>query len=507
MHGVRIIAVGLIVLGWGGRGWSQEYVPTEPGLNASLKVGDLVFIDVFRHPELSTTTQLDANGNVMLPHLGPVDLLGLSEEQASARVTAALASILKRPRATVSLSAGFAGGGTRTEAMTMEMIPLMNADAGNLAETLQGMSSRGGSVSSDRDTNTLIITDTPAVIQNMMSVVARLDRMQSQITQVRIEARIAEVRVGAMKELGVRWFVQGNEAMGGYYGLPTQDSRLRSLRSTNDPLINERIDNNAGGGVGRRFVDQPNFDRRMNVPIQVPTGGQMFFGLLNQHIDLGVMLDALIADDNAELLASPSILTVNRRPAEINMIEEFPYTKFGTTSLGSVVSGTDFLDLGIKLTVTPFVKQDEAGPYVQLNLNPEVSYASGSSNGVPIRAVRSSESIANVRDSQTLVIGGIFRNELRELEEKVPGLGSLPLLGTLFRHKEKADIRTELMVFVTPTIHTSPESVTWDRMIDIEQLRALNPESHVLKALGEQRQGVPLTEDEAERTGDAVDAP
>jgi type II secretory pathway component GspD/PulD (secretin) len=198
-------------------------------------------------------------------------------------------------------------------------------------------------------------------------------------------------------------------------------------------------------------------------------------------------------------LANPSILTVNRKPAEINMIEEFPYQAFGTTDLGSVVSGTSFLDLGIKLTVTPFVKQDDTGPYVQLKLNPEVSYASGSSNGVPIRAVRSSENIANVRDAQTLVIGGIFRNELRDLEEKVPGLGNIPLLGNLFKHKEKSDVRTELMVFVTPTIHTTPETVTWDRMIDVEQLRALNPESIVLKALGEQRQGAPLTEDEAGR--------
>ncbi len=479
---------------------TQEYVGSEPAAaNSFLKSGDLVFVDVFRHPELSTTTQLDANGNVTIPNIGPVSLSGLSEIQASERITAALGTILKRPKATVSLSAGYLGGGTRTAEMKMEMIPLMNADAGNLSETLRGMSSQGGSVSFDPDTNTLIITDAAPVIQNMMSVVARLDKMQSQITQVRIETKIAEVRVGAMKELGVRWFVQGKEGGGGYYGLPTQDTVLRSLRGSNDPLANERVDDNSNG-VGRSFVDEPNFDRRLNIPVQVPTGGQMFFGLLNDHIDLGIMLDALIADDNAELLANPSILTVNRKPAEINMIEEFPYQAFGTTDLGSVVSGTSFLDLGIKLTVTPFVKQDDTGPYVQLKLNPEVSYASGSSNGVPIRAVRSSENIANVRDAQTLVIGGIFRNELRDLEEKVPGLGNIPLLGNLFKHKEKSDVRTELMVFVTPTIHTTPETVTWDRMIDVEQLRALNPESVVLKALGEQRQGAPLTEDEADRS-------
>ncbi|HEO70409.1 MAG TPA: hypothetical protein ENN80_04040, partial [Candidatus Hydrogenedentes bacterium] len=124
-------------------------------------------------------------------------------------------------------------------------------------------------------------------------------------------------------------------------------------------------------------------------------------------------------------------------------------------------------DLGIQMQVTPHVYRDQGGVYVQLELAPEVAFYSGSSNGVPIRAVRSSESVANVRDKQTLVIGGITLNDERHTEQKVPVLGHVPVLGVLFRHKERTREAKELMVFVTPTVHERPETVTWDRMLNL----------------------------------------
>jgi type IV pilus assembly protein PilQ len=89
------------------------------------------------------------------------------------------------------------------------------------------------------------------------------------------------------------------------------------------------------------------------------------------------------------------------------------------------------------------------------------------SNGVPIRSVRSSNNVSNVRNGQTLVIGGIVLNDERNVMQGVPGLSKLPLLGSLFRHKERSRSRNELMVFVTPTIHNEPETITWDRMINL----------------------------------------
>ena len=464
-------------LRWGG--WlvallaAWPATPQEMPLTANaLEVGELVFVDVYRRPEVSTTTQIDSDGNIQMPFIGNVNVAGLSENEASARVRTALSTVLRNPRVTVSRSAPEFGSGYRLPNMKTEILPLNNANAESLSVALQGMTSAGGSIAYDPNTNSMIVTDTPDAIQNILHVTARLDEMQSQLTQVRIEAKIAEVKIGAMKELGVRWFVQGTDVNSGYYPMPNQDVGINTLKGQSaSPLLNENYGSNSGGsqggGAGRNFVDGGNLDRLLNVPAQIPKTGQLFLGLMNQHVDLGILLDALVADDQAELLANPNILTVNHKLAEISMIDEFPYTEFGIESSGRGNFSVRFLDLGIKMAVTPHVFQDEKGRYVKLEFVPEVSFPSGSNNGVPIRSVRRYQGESNVRDGQTLVVGGIYRNDLRDVEQRVPGLGKVPLLGNLFKRTEAARSQTELMIFLTPTVHDSPETVTWDRMLDI----------------------------------------
>jgi len=435
---------------------------------ATINPGDLVFVEVYRRPELSSSGQVDSSGNIDVPYVGPVNVGGVTEGQAAERVASALTAILKNPKVTVSRTAPRIAATPRTGDMKTQVVPLSNSNAEELGKSLQGMSSAGGSISFDKNSNSVIITDTPGTIQNIVSAINQIDQMKSQLTQVRIETKIAEVKQGAMKELGIRWFVQGSEAGGGYY--PPASQELSSLVQPRDSLANEQIGNSAAnnnnGGYGRRFVNEPKFDRRLNVPVQVPLMGQMFFGLLNEHVDIGSLLDALVKDNKAELLATPWITTVNHKQAEIKMTDEFPYTE-STQSFGSTNFSVQFMDLGIKMLVTPHVYQDEGGPYVQMELKPEVSFPTGVSNGVPIRAVRSSDSVANVRHGQTLVIGGIVLNDEHKVEQRVPGLGKIPVVGNLFKRKERAQTRNELMVFVTPTIHGAPETITWDRMINL----------------------------------------
>jgi len=435
----------------------------------AIQAGDVLFLDVYRRPELSSSVQVDANGAISVPYVGDVAVAGMSEQQASARVASALKLILKNPRVTLSHRGGRIQGG-RAPDMKTQIIPLDNSNAEELAEAMEGMSSPGGNIGADRNTNSLIVTDSPAAIQSIMTAVEQLDRMPNQVTQVQIEAKIAEVEQGAMKELGIRWFAQGTDVTGGYYPPRSRDIGSNSALNGLDPLANERIGSNRSGiysnGVDREFKNGGDFDRLLNVPVQVPVMGQLFFGLMNNNVDLGALLDALVKDNKAELLATPYITAVNHQQAEIKMTDEFPYTESSQT-FGTFAYSVKFLDLGIKLLVTPHVYRDEAGPYVKLELNPEVSFANGMANGVPIRSVRSSDSVANVRDGQTLAIGGIVLNDERNVEQRVPALGKIPLIGPLFKRKERAHSRNELMVFVTPHIHNSPETVTWDRMINL----------------------------------------
>jgi len=139
------------------------------------------------------------------------------------------------------------------------------------------------------------------------------------------------------------------------------------------------------------------------------------------------------------------------------------------------------MDLGIKMEVTPHVYRDAGGLYVQLELLPEVSWYKGMSSGVPIRAVRSSHTITNVRDGQTLVIGGIVLSEERNVDHRVPGVGRVPIVGSLFKHKERARERKELMVFVTPSVHERPESITWDKMLNLSV--ATEPQAPMIPSL------------------------
>jgi type IV pilus assembly protein PilQ len=440
---------------------------------AGLQPGDLVFVDVHRRPELSTTTQVDMHGNIALPYVGTVKVGGLAEPEASARVGEAFKRILRNPRVTVSRTEPGITAGFRTSEMRTELISLQNADAENLTDALQGMTSPGGTISYDPDTYTLIITDTPAAIKNITSVVMRLDRMQSQLSQVRIDAKIAEVRVGAARELGIRWFLQSEESAFGYYPLASQTAGLGRLKGGfGDPTLNEDVSagGGGGGGGGREFIEEGIFERRVSLPVTIPKPGQLFFGWVNNDIDLGTLLDALVADDDAQLLAAPSILTKNHKTARIKSVENFPYTEYGVQS-GRTTFGTEFIELGIELEVTPHIKRDEAGQYVQLELKPSVSFPTGSTQGVPIKSERMSESIALVRSGQTLVIGGIYRNEGHKVTTGIPGLSKLPLVGNAFKHTENVKEQTELMVFVTPTVHETPDTITWDRMLNVTTAR------------------------------------
>lgn len=465
-----------------GAAWAQA--PLEPG--------ELVHVRVHRQPELSTSVALDGNGAIELPYVGRVSVRGLTEEEAGARVQDALKAILKNPRVTLSRSALVQAPGAtfRGEGMQTKLLPLNNSSAEGLFAALSGMSTEGGSVSFDPATNTLIVTDSPSALQEMMAVVRELDQMQSQVTQIHIETKIAEVESGAIKELGVKWFTQGDHLGGGFNTPPRQDSRVNSARGGYDPLFNERIDagnNRNVGSAARRFIDEGNWDRRLQIPLMLAAPGQMYLGYLNDGIDLGVMIDALVGDNQAELLAAPYIRTVNHKSAQIKMVEEFPYTELGTAGL-SAVANVRFIDIGITLDVTPHVRRDPDGmPYVQLEMEPEVSTATGLSNGVPVRSVRSSRSVANVRNGQTLVIGGILQNDARTVEQKVPGIGNVPVIGRLFRHTERSKGARELMIFVTPTIYERPENATWERTLNLKEVAAGGDFLAGLEARAEQR--------------------
>jgi type II secretory pathway component GspD/PulD (secretin) len=439
-----------------------------------IKSGDVVYVEVYRVSELTQSTQVDGQGNITLPYVGSVMIAGLTESAAAAKLSQSLKKILRNPRVTVRKSALTAQPTQRfNENMQMAIIPLQNANAESMYNVLNNMSSTGGTISFDPNTNSLLITDTPSSLQSMSEIARQLDKMESQLTQVRIQAKFAEVQMSAIKEMGIRWFAQGDQLSGGFIPPPTRTLGVSNMRGGLSPSAGENVATNNGSSVngsnvGREFVNNP-FTQRLNIPVQVPVPGQTFLGFASGGIDLGVILDMLAQDGEAEVLANPMTVTVNHQQAVIKMVDKIPYTEFGTEITGATSFSTRFLDAGITLDVTPHVYQDDRGPYIKLELNPEVSFPVGANNGVPILSVRSTSNVANVRDKQTLVVGGIVNENEQKVVTKLPGLGDLPMIGKLFKRKEKTKERTELVIFVTPTIYQHPEDITWDKMIDVAE--------------------------------------
>ena len=469
-HATRFALMALILacLLGGGRALAEDTAP-------AIAAGDTLYVQVHRHPELSSTAQVDDSGHVELTYVGRVLVAGLSEAEAGNRITQAYTAILKNPRVMISrkaMASVAAGYRPRTEEMDTRVVSLNNSSAEALNAALSGMSTAGGSVNFDPNTNTLILTDTPTTLQKMMTVVQELDQMQSQIMQVHIESKIAEVESTAAREVGVRWFAQGDTLGTGYWSGTRQDSRVSGIRRNSDPMANERVQLGDRFGSTQDYINEGNWDRRVQIPLQVAMPGQYFLGFMNSGIDLGLMLDALIADNKAEMLAAPYIRTINHQKAEIKMTEEYPFSETGAAGFTQVTT-TKFLDVGIVLEVTPHVRRTTDGQrYVQLELQPEVSSATGVVNGVPVRSVRSSKSCADVLDGQTLVIGGIVNNDSRDVIQKVPGLGNVPVVGALFRHKERSKQARELMIFVTPHVFEHPGDITSPPPLDLSSTAA-----------------------------------
>ena len=462
----------------------------------SVKSGDLVYVTVQRHPELSTTTQVDEQGAIQLPFVGLVNIGGLSEKQAGARVSGAFKTIMRNPRVTLARSTATRGAPIvgRSANMETRVIELHNASAVSIAQTLSGMSTAGGSISAFPEGNSVIITDSSETLQSMISAITQLDQMKSQLTQVRIDTWIAEVESLAVKEMGIRFFAQGDHTAAGYTPTARQDTRLNAFRGNIDPLFNESLqsgstgNNRSSGNTSRRFLDNQTVDRRLQIPAQVAAPGQMFLGFMTNGIDIGAFLDALAADNNAELLSTSHTTVVNHMPSQIKNTAEVPFTEIGSSGLTSVAN-VKFLDIGVILDVTPHVLRDPEGVrYVKLELAPEVSTASGlGTGGVPIRTVRSTKGVHTVRDRQTIVIGGIIQNDTRKADQRVPGVSRIPFLGNIFKHKERSKTRRELMIFVTPTIFDQPEDITWESVPQLTQLDTEDEKLPPFLTLAEER--------------------
>ncbi|MDD2947112.1 MAG: type IV pilus secretin PilQ family protein [Acinetobacter sp.] len=304
------------------------------------------------------------------------------------------------------------------------------SDNNNSSETL--LSSRG-SVSADVRTNTLIVNDTAQHIDKIRKMVDLLD---IPVKQVMVEARIVRASTEFSKEMGVKWGIlsqginQNNDLLVG-----GSDTTLRDLKTPSDD--------------GKYTIQRP---QNLNVDLGVTSQGasRIAFGLISlSDFMLDLELSALQADGYGEVISTPKVLTADKQMAKVSSGTQIPYQS-SEGGGANAVSTTEFIDAVLSLDVTPSITPDGK---VQMLLN-ITSDTPGNPTPTGQLTINKNQINTNVLvdNGETVVLGGIFEQETRNAQTKVPFLGDIPYVGRLFRKDVKSDNKRELLIFVTPRI-------------------------------------------------------
>lgn len=303
-----------------------------------------------------------------------------------------------------------------------EFIQVDYRKASEMMGTIQGakLVSERGFIMADDETNVLMVRETTNAIQEIRDTLRRFD---VEVEQVLIEARLVNATSNVTKDLGIKWGFGYNDVDNGKGWIVSQDQSSIDFSSTS-PTSGLNVDLGATAtNVGQ-------------IAIGFAPGASTLIGL---------ELSALEADGKAEIVSQPKILTTNGKKALIQSGSEIPYQ---TVEDGEV--NIEFKDVVLSLDVTPrinpgdriamelVIKQDSIG---QVLANGELSI---DNNELQTTVV--------VPDGQTIVLGGVFKNETSDNVNKVPLLGDLPIMGALFRNKESTSEKTELLIFITPKL-------------------------------------------------------
>lgn len=322
---------------------------------------------------------------------------------------------------------------------SVQVIRLSHADAEQMAELLKGFidadsegegqntGKKRAFIQPDTSTNSLVIRAEPLVMQEVKSIVKQLDVRRAQIL---IEAAIVEVGGEKGLDLGFQW--AGGNSQHGYGGTSFSNVGM----SVND--------------VVRSVLG--------NSPPEIGDGATIGGGELDSRGNLrwGGFLQALSTETDVNLLSTPSILTLDNQEASIIVGQNVPFVTGQHTNANTGGTSNPFQtiqreDVGITLTVTPTVAGDRT---VRLVLEQEASAVqSGASAAVDlITSKRSINTTVLADDGETIVLGGLIQDDVRKTVQKVPILGSIPVLGALFRSTTDVKEKRNLIVFLRPTI-------------------------------------------------------
>ncbi|MDQ9169092.1 type II secretion system secretin GspD [Oxalobacteraceae bacterium R-40] len=335
----------------------------------------------------------------------------------------------------------------------------------------------GGFIQADPATNTLIITASEPVYRNLRAVIDQLDARRA---QVYIESLIVEVSANRAAEFGVQWAgLSGDE--GSRYRIGT----LTGFSEGGNNLITQvvgQLARNTGGAAAAAATAVPG--NGLNLGIFRTVAGQL---------SLGAIARALETDDSTNILSMPNLITLDNEEARIIVGQNVPFItgQFTTAASGGAAGVNPFQtierkDIGLSLRVRPQISE---GGTVKMAIYQETSAIQDNIASGLITTKRALDTNVLVDDGQIIVLGGLIDDNAQDGVEKVPGLGDIPVLGNLFKYKTRGRQKTNLMIFLRPTVIRSNEqsvNVASDRYNYIRnaQVTAQPEQTMVLPNLG-----------------------
>lgn len=332
---------------------------------------------------------------------------------------------------------------------------LKNSKAEDMAKVLaqimsKTMTSKGAkdskadtplTVVADKATNSLIITASSVAYNVIERVLQKLDIMRPQVL---VEALIAEVSYDKSRELGVEWRAMRE---------PSGRDSIIPLMGTSFGKINEVMPS----------VTNP-------TSVLTPPGG-MFIGLTKGYIEMGGLsfpnLAALVAayqtDNDVNILSTPHILTTDNEEAEIIVGQEVPFAgsrEVLSNNVSNSIYSINYKNVGLTLRLTPHINQDD---YVKLEIYQEIKQIASTTvsqaGPTPTTTLRQAKTTVVVKDGQTVVLGGLIQDDRYDNSQRVPCLGSIPIIGMAFKSMSKRDQKRNLQIFITPHIIKEPEDI------------------------------------------------
>ena len=314
--------------------------------------------------------------------------------------------------------------------------------------------------------NALVISASADTQRMLAEVIRQLDQRRQQVL---IEAIVVELSDNAVRELGVQWLLAGED--GSPVGLTNYSDRAAPLV----PLA-------GGAAAGQLETDDPLREQLQALALNTLLGANGFVGGGGGSIGdglFGFIINAAKTDAGSNLLQTPSLMTLDNEEATILVGQEVPITTGETLLDGNTnpFRTTQRQDIGVKLVVRP---QINAGGSITLFLRQEVSSINGLLSASARDLVlnkRELETTLVVDDGDIAVAGGLLDQNDRLSVDGVPGLGNLPVVGNLFRSTSRQRGRTNLMVFIRPTILRSPadsQALAADRWGYMREQQLLN---------------------------------